>query len=119
MSNVKIFHKTKLPTKQALALSDALERNGIKTKLELFDGHKHIDITVPSARLDIEIDGISHLINHKQIVADLNRGYYSHHSGYNTMHIPNEMVDKYLEKIAKALAETCKIRAEKLHIHLS
>ncbi|HEX3100061.1 MAG TPA: hypothetical protein VHQ41_03790 [Patescibacteria group bacterium] len=119
MGQIKIFHKTKFPTKQAINLKSALEKCGVKTILEMFDGHKHVDISVPAARLDIEVDGLKHLTDADQIVADLNRGYHSHHGGYDTIHIPNQMIDLHLEKIALALAQACKIRANKINIHLA
>jgi len=115
---LKIINKYPVPTKEASDLKEALQKRGIKVYVELHDGFKHIDLAIPKAKINIEVDGIKHLIDPKQIVADLGRGYYSHKNGYNTMHIPNEMIHKHLEEIADALAEATKIRAHKLHIHL-
>lgn len=115
---LKIINKYPIPTKEASDLKDALHKRGVKVYVELDDGYKHIDLAIPKARLNIEVDGIKHLTDPDQIVADLGRGYFSHKNGYNTMHIPNEMIHKHLEGIADALAEATKIRAHKLHIHL-
>ena len=41
--------------------------------VELHDGHKHIDLTIPKAKINVEVDGIQHLTNADQIVADLSR----------------------------------------------
>lgn len=116
---LKIINKYKQPTKEASALKEALENKGARVYLELHDGHKHIDLAIPRAKLNIEIDGIQHLTDPHQILADLGRGYYSHKNGYNTMHIPNEMIHKHLQEIADALAEASKIREKQIHIHLA
>jgi len=116
---LKIINKYKQPTKEAAALKEALENKGALVYLELDDGHKHIDLAIPRAKLNIEIDGIQHLTDPYQILADLGRGYYSHKNGYNTMHIPNEMIHKHLQEIADALAEASKIREKQIYIHLT
>lgn len=115
---LKIINNYPIPTKEASDLKNALYKRRVKVYVELDDGYKHIDLAIPKARLNIEVDGIKHLTDPNQIVADLDRGYFSHKNGYNTMHIPNEMIHQHLEAIADALAEATKIRAHKLHIHL-
>jgi very-short-patch-repair endonuclease len=116
---LKIINNYPTPTKEAQALKEALEQQGVRVYVELDDGHKHIDIAIPKAKLNVEVDGIQHFTNPYQILADLNRGYYSNKKGYNTMHIPNEMLNKHLKEISEALAEASKIRERKIHIHLS
>jgi very-short-patch-repair endonuclease len=115
---LKIINRYPIPTKEASDLKESLKKRGVQVYIELDDGYKHIDLAIPKARLNIEVDGIKHLTDPNQIVADLGRGYFSHKKGYNTMHIPNEMIHKHLEEIADALAEATKIRAHKLHIRL-
>lgn len=115
---LKIINKYPVPTKEAQDLKKALEQKGVRVYVELDDGHKHIDLTIPRAKLNIEVDGIKHLTDPNQILADLGRGYYSHKNGYDTMHIPNEMIHKYLKEISEALAEASKIREQKIHVHL-
>jgi very-short-patch-repair endonuclease len=115
---LKIIRKNK-PTKEARDLKEALEQHGVCVYEELYDGYKCIDLAIPKARINIEIDGIQHLTNPRQILADLERGHFSHKSGYDTMHIPNEMIRKHLKEIADALAEASKIRERKIHIHVS
>lgn len=95
---LKIVNKYKEPTQEAINLKKALKDKGVRVYLELDDGHKHIDIAIPRSKLNIEIDGIHHLTDPRQILADLGRGYYSHKNGYNTMHIPNEMIHKHFKK---------------------
>jgi len=106
------------PTKEAADLREALEKHGIKVYSEINDGYKRIDLTLPNAKINVEVDGIQHLTDPKQIVRDLARGYYSNKRGYDTMHIPNEMIHRHLEEIASALAEASKIREQKIRIHL-
>jgi very-short-patch-repair endonuclease len=107
------------PTKEAADLKDELIKRGVKVYVELNDGYKRVDLALPGAKLNIEVDGIQHLTDPRQIVSDLARGYYSSKLGYDTMHIPNEMVRKHLQQIAEALATTAKIRQQQLFIHLT
>ena len=116
---LKIISANRIPTKEATALKDALEKQGVRVLVEVDDGYKHIDLAIPRAKLNIEVDGIHHLTNPHQIIADLNRGYYSSKKGFNTMHIPNEMVRLHLPEISQALAEASKIREQKIHVHVS
>ncbi len=116
---LKIVNRYTAPTKEARALKEALEEKGVRVYIELDDGHKHIDLAIPRAKLNVEVDGIKHLTDPYQILADLGRGYYSHKNGYNTMHIPNEMVHRHLKEISEALAEASKIREHRIHIHLA
>jgi very-short-patch-repair endonuclease len=115
---LKISHY-RTPTAEVTALKKALQDRGVKVYVELNDGFKHVDLAIPKARVNVEVDGIQHLTNPKQIVADLARGYYSHKSGYDTMHIPNEMIRTHLDEIADALAEASAIREHKIHIVLN
>lgn len=108
-----------IPTDEANALKKALEKLGVKVLKELHDGYKHIDLAIPKAKINIEVDGIQHLTNPEQIVADLSRGYYSHKNGFSTMHIPNEMIHNHLKEISEALAEASKIREQKMQIHVN
>ncbi|HVZ76026.1 MAG TPA: DUF559 domain-containing protein [Candidatus Paceibacterota bacterium] len=117
-NELKIIKKYRTPTKEADDLKKALEKRGVRVLVEVHDGYKHVDLAIPSAKINIEVDGIQHLTNPKQIVADLNRGYYSHKNGFNTMHIPNEMIRNHLEEISEALAEASKMREKVLYIHL-
>jgi len=113
-----IIKKYRTPTKEAADLKTELEKQGIRVLVELHDGHKHIDLTIPKAKLNIEVDGIQHLTNPQQIVSDLSRGYYSHKNGFDTMHIPNEMIRLHLNEISNALAEASKIREKKICVHM-
>lgn len=111
-------HKSN-PTAESESLKKALEERGVKVYIELHDGFKTIDLAIPKAKINVEVDGIQHLTNPKQILADLGRGYYSHKNGYDTMHIPNEMIRLHLKEIADALAEASKIRERMIHVYLN
>jgi very-short-patch-repair endonuclease len=115
---VSLVSKSNIPTKEALALKGALEDEGILVFKELNDGYKTIDLALPKARINVEVDGVQHLTDPKQILADLHRGYYSHKNGYDTMHIPNEMIRLHLPEISKALAEAAKTREKRIYVHL-
>ncbi len=107
-----------LPTKEARELKEALEKRNVVVYAELYDKYKHIDLALPRAKINVEVDGIKHLTDPKQILADLSRGYFSQKNGYSTMHIPNEMIHLHLNDIADALAEASKIREKKIFVHL-
>lgn len=93
----------KKSTKHALDLANALKSRGIDLELEYWDGHKHVDIFIPKARIYIEVDGPLHDIRPKQLVSDFNRDYFSYKEGFFTKHITNEEVDFHLEEIANAI----------------
>ena len=115
---IKIIHKNRIPTPEANSLKEALQKLDVKVYVELNDGYKHIDLAIPRAKINVEVDGIQHLTNPHQILADLNRGYYSNKKGYNTMHIPNEMIRLHLKEISEGLAEASKMREQKIRVHL-
>jgi very-short-patch-repair endonuclease len=91
------------PTKIALSLNQALNAVGIETIIEYWDGHKHVDICIPKAKIYIEIDGVQHYTNPNQIIADFYRDQYSADAGYYTLHVPNEVVEKHAIKVARAV----------------
>ncbi len=105
----------KEPTQEENDLKKALEDLGVRVLSQVPDGHKHIDLAIPSGKINIEVDGLKHLTNAKQIVEDLLRSHYSDDLGYFTIHIPNDYIHSDLEKIAKALAEAAKIREQQIN----
>lgn len=95
--------KKKEPTKHALLLNQALNTIGVETILEYDDGHKHVDIFVPDAKLYIEVDGHRHYTSATQITADFKRTEHSVEEGFHTFHVPNEAVEKEVMRIARAI----------------
>ncbi|QQS23248.1 DUF559 domain-containing protein [bacterium] len=114
---MKISHH-KNPTPQAQALINALESRGVTVFTEFYDGSKTIDLTIPKAKLNIEVDGLHHITQAKQIITDISRGYYSQKNGYHTIHIQNETIEKHVALIADALAEVETVLKNKIHIHI-
>lgn len=78
-------------TKYAIILYFHLKFRGVPAQLEKFDGHKHIDIAIPEAKINIEVDGAHHNYNTTQALSDLKRTYYSFKKGYYTIRIPNSL----------------------------
>ena len=101
-----------IPTKQTMSLVHALEEQGLDVKTEYWDGHKHIDIFIPEARMYIEIDGLQHFVNPDQIIADFEREYYSSKDGFYTIHITNQLIEEHLIQIATAITRVA--REEKI-----
>jgi len=93
------------PTKEALLLNEALQKLGIETVLEHWDGHKHVDIFIPKGKLYIEVDGIQHLTSVNQIMSDFQRDHYSDDEGFHTMRIPSMIVEEKAGSIAKAITK--------------
>ncbi|MFV0402917.1 MAG: DUF559 domain-containing protein [Bacteroides graminisolvens] len=94
-------------TDYAIRLYFHLKGNGVPAQLEKFDGHKHIDIAIPEAKINIEVDGMHHNYNPKQALADLKRTYYSFRKGYYTIRIPNS-----LTKEIDTIVETAELITE-------
>lgn len=90
-------------TKQALALYEALMKKGIQATKEHWDGHKHIDIAILPAKLFIEVDGLHHFTNPSQIEADFKRDHFSDGDDFDTIRIPNIIIDKYLIEVVEAI----------------
>lgn len=99
-------------TPQAKALHEALAKLGVTSILEYSDGHKHVDIGIPDAKLYIEVDGLKHFIDPKQIIADFKRAHYSNQDNFVTFYVTNQLIDKFLDEIADAVAEVVKERIE-------
>ena len=102
--------KTKGIGEQARVLHAALVKRGVDAEIEKYDGHKHIDIAIVSAKLNIEVDGMRHYTDPDQIETDLKREYYSEEKGYDTIHIPNLAVEHHLDGVADAIMEVVKRR---------
>ena len=98
----------KIATPQALALAEALSRKGLKIEIEHWDGHKHVDIYIPEAKMYIEVDGLQHETRDKSIVSDLTIDYYSFKNGFFTKRFTNEIVEHNLNKIVNAIFKTCR-----------
>jgi len=84
-------------TEQTVDLYLALKAQGVPAEIEKYDGYKHIDIAIPRAKLNIEIDGFHHHLNPNQALRDLKRTYYSFRKGFFTVRIPNSLVENRLE----------------------
>ena len=104
------FCKQNEPTPQAKRLHEALNERDIRNELEFYDGHKHVDISIPWAKLNLEIDGKYHLTDPEHLFRDLERDSYSHLDGIDTVRIPNLYVESNLDEIANSIAEVAKKR---------
>lgn len=103
--------KTNGISDQARKLHSALIQRGIDVEIEKWDEHKHIDLSIEAAGLYIEIDGDAHYTDAETIKRDLKRDYFSNEEGYDTLHIPNYIIDKNIDAVADAITEVAKLRA--------
>lgn len=91
---------SQVSTYDALLLYFALKYRGVPAELEKFDGYKHIDIAIPEAKINIEVDGGHHNYDFNQAMADLKRTYYSFRKGFYTIRIPNSIVRGHVDQTA-------------------
>ena len=92
----------------------ALKKEGVPAKLELNDGYKTIDIAVPDAMMNIEVDGIPHNSFGQQALSDLRRTYYSMKRGYFTLRIPNSLIDHHFEETVRIIVGILNASREQL-----
>ena len=85
-------------TPQQEILCMALRSAGYKAYMELFDGHKHIDIAIPKVKINIEVDGLQHIFSRRQRLADRKRAGYSFSKGYETYRILNTAIDNDFDR---------------------
>lgn len=90
-------------TKQTRELYETLSRKGLKVIEEYSDGHKHVDIAIPQARIYIEVDGLQHFTDPAQIERDFKRDHYSDGDDFDTIHIPNLILEHHLEGVSEAI----------------
>lgn len=78
----------------AMRLQKELKSRGIYSELEkeVVAGsiRIHIDLAIPQAGLNLEIDGIQHS-SKRQAISDLSRTYYCMEKGYTTIRVPNSV----------------------------
>ncbi len=104
----------KTVTPQALKLSRSLKSFNVEHKLEQYDGYKHVDIAIESAKLYLELDGSQHVFSTKQMLADDDRDKHSQRAGYTTKRIPNAWVDQNVDKLAYNIARLVEKRQNEL-----
>ena len=108
------MHKNLHTTDEAKKLYETLLKVGVNAKLECGDGHKHVDICVPEAKLYIEVEGPPHFLKARQILKDFERDDYSAHDGYETFRVPNHHIDEDLYKLVGAIKKVVEARIEQL-----
>lgn len=92
-------------TDVTIALYFALRNRGVPAKLELDDGYKTIDIAVPDAKINIEVDSRRHSNNPRQAMSNSSRTYHPFLKSYFTLRIPNSLVNRNLEETADFITE--------------
>jgi very-short-patch-repair endonuclease len=105
--------KTNGISDHARKLHSALIQRGASVEIEKWDEHKHIDLSIELAGLYIEIDGDDHYLNSDTILRDLKRDYFSNEDGYDTLHIPNYIIEKNIDGVADALVQVINSRIGK------
>lgn len=96
------------PTEEAKRLGFLLEKIGHrKVIFEDFDGHKHVDLSIPSAKVDVEVDGLQHVKTKEQALRDIKRAYYSYKNNSTiTLHVPNILVqDDVIDETARYISD--------------
>lgn len=102
-------------TTEAKKLYYELKRRRVPAYLEKDDGYKKIDIAIPKAKINIEVDGQQHNFNPNQALRDLKRTYYSFLKGYFTLRIPNSLIRDYLKETADLIVKILNESHEQLN----
>ena len=92
-------------TDQARELYELLKQGGINAESEYSDGHKHVDIAIRDAHIYIEVDGLHHFTDPAHIEADFKRSHYSDKGNFDTIHIPNLIIEHHLQEVADAIIQ--------------
>lgn len=92
-------------TDETFGLYFALKMRGVPAEIEKFDGHKHIDIAVTDAKVNLEVDGGHHNYSPQQALSDLKRTFFSFKKGYLTLRIPNSLVRYHLDETADYIVD--------------
>jgi ribosomal protein L31 len=100
-------------TDQAIDIYFALRQRGVPAILEKSDGFKTIDIAVPQAKMNIEVDGGHHNYSGRQAMSDLKRSLHSFKKGYYTLHIPNSLAKYDLEETADLITQFLVVSRDK------
>jgi very-short-patch-repair endonuclease len=95
-------------TSETIKLCYALKGKGFNSLIDFWDGHKHIDIAIPEAKINIEVDGIQHNTKPSQALSDLKRTYYSFKKGYFTLRIPNSLIHSNFDECLDLITEIIK-----------
>lgn len=97
------------------------QKKGVPAQMEKFDGYKHIDIAIPEAKVNIEVDGRHHHFDKGQALTDLKRTYHSFVKGYFTLRIPNTLVydDNILEETAQYIVDLLNENVKKNNFRLN
>jgi very-short-patch-repair endonuclease len=105
------------PTSEEMRLYKELLHRKIPVKLHKKTRHTTVDIAIPKAKLNIEVDGIQHNIKSKQALSDLKKTRYALEEGYYTLRIPNSLVRKKLHETADLVEEIYEIRMAVLQVY--
>ncbi len=92
-------------TPEARKLYYALSSRGVPVELEKWDGHKHIDIAITHAKVNIEVDGAQHNFSYKQALSDLKRTYHSFRKGFLTLRVPNSLIKNHFEETVDCIVD--------------
>lgn len=108
----------KKTTRETLLIYFSLINRGIDVELEKEIGNNfRVDLAIPSARINIEIDGEQHNLVSNQALTDLKRTEYSLRYDYYTLRIPNSLVRDFykLDDTIDILVEIIKNRECRLN----
>ena len=92
-------------TQEAIDLYEALKKRGVPAELEKYVGGMTVDIAIPEAMVNIEVDGIHHNADPRTALQDLKRTFHAFRKGYLTLRIPNSLVKFSLDETAQFITD--------------
>jgi len=99
------YRDDKSTTIETKRLYLALKTRNLPVEIEKNDGYKTIDLSIPTQKVNIEVDGSHHNFDSKQALSDLMRTYYSFEKGFHTFRIPNTLIKKHLDQTADSIID--------------
>ena len=108
-------HVGKPETPEEEKLGNILKGLGWNVRHQQYDGHKTIDIAIPEAIMNIEVDGSQHNLNARQALSDQQRDYYSEQKGFKTIRVPNSLLrdEEKTKELVELLDKELKDRIKK------
>jgi len=105
----------KSETPEEAQLGNILRERGWNVRHQQWDGYKHIDIAIPEAKMNIEVDSSQHNLNSRQALSDQQRDYYSEQKGFKTIRVPNSLLrdEKRTREFVELLDRELKNRIKK------
>jgi hypothetical protein len=101
----------------ALSLFIELMKRGVPAQLEKWDSNTTVDISIPGAKVNLEVDGGQNNFNADQAMRNLLGTLLAFKNGFLTLRIPNSLVKYNLQHTADMISEFLMESKEQVEDH--